>query len=547
MKSFPWDSIAVEIGEDGYPVYDRQYMASDLQEVNRMFFTDGIFTGEANAFKVSPGDNLTVKVTPGKAIIHGTPAWEPDERELALEAAPVIGDRIDTVVLRWDANVDARSVDLYVVKGAASTTPVRPTLTRSETVWELGLCDIYIPEDSTTVSAERITDTRLDANRCGVAAPFVRLQTNDFYSQLQAQTQIAVDLAQSALDDTVAGQLANDISAKVSKSGDTMTGPLVIDDDCRIGFTDGSSVGAIEMYSTGQLTILVDKDGERLNSLKFRTDGKVELFNPLPITSGGTGANSQLNAANNLLVSSLARGVSIPANADLNNYKTPGNYVCETNATATTIVNAPTPAAFKMYVYDILGSASGDSGYIGQEAIIYKSGRRLYRLYDTYQNTWTDWSYTVIGSDTIAIAHGGTGATTAAGALASLGIVDHVIASGVHTDSDGSNSHSYVKYNNGVGIVAVRKSTRLYMTKSNSVYSTVKMPMGTLPFVFSETPIMVPGAYSNSVSGVWGGFGVAPANFVNGRDILPVIAYSSSDPSKEVDMTFYVIAMGRWK
>lgn len=221
MRSFPWDSVATSIGEDGYPVYDRVYQASDLREVYETFFSNGIFTDSETALKVSPGEGMTVRVAPGRCCINGTVGYEEEERELALTASGTM-DRIDTVVLRWDSALDARSIDLYVLAGAPSDTPVRPTLTRSETVWELGLCDVYITAHMLQTKAEKMTDTRLDSARCGVVAPFVRLDTSNFYDQLQAQTKIAVDLAQSAIDGTA-------LAGKVSKAGDTMTGPLTLD------------------------------------------------------------------------------------------------------------------------------------------------------------------------------------------------------------------------------------------------------------------------------------------------------------------------------
>lgn len=229
MKSFPWDSIAASIGEDGYPVYDRSYMASDLREVYQTFFSNGIFTDSADALKVSPGENMTVRVAPGRCCINGTIGYENEERVLALPAS-TSQDQICTVVLRWDASIDAREIDLYVLAGAPSDTPTRPTLTRSDTVWELGLCDIYVTAYSLSPKAEKMTDTRLDQNRCGVVAPFVQLNTKNFYDQLQAQTRIAVELAQSAIDDTIAGQLQTAIEGKVSKAGDTMTGELVLEE-----------------------------------------------------------------------------------------------------------------------------------------------------------------------------------------------------------------------------------------------------------------------------------------------------------------------------
>lgn len=221
MRSFPWDSVAVSIGEDGYPVYDRVYQASDLREVYETFFSNGVFMPEGEpSFAVSPGEDMAVTVDPGKCHIQGAVGYEPEKRTLALTASSNQYDRIDTVVLRWDSSIDARSIDLYVLAGAPSENPVRPTLTRSETVWELGLCDVFVPKNSLSVTADRITDTRLDNERCGVVEPFDRVDTTSFYSQLQAAVSRAVELADAALDDTIAGTLDAKIDEVGRESGE---------------------------------------------------------------------------------------------------------------------------------------------------------------------------------------------------------------------------------------------------------------------------------------------------------------------------------------
>lgn len=223
MRSFPWDSVATSIGEDGYPVYDRVYQASDLREVYETFFSNGVFMPEGEpSFAVSPGEDMTVTVAPGKCHVLGTVGYEPEQRTLALTASSNQNDRIDTVVLRWDSSIDARSIDLYVVAGSPGENPVRPQLTRSETVWELGLCDVFVPKNSLTVTADRITDTRLDSDRCGIVEPFDTVDTTSFYAQLQAAVSRAVELADAALSDSIVGQimaLIDDIPNKMHPVG----------------------------------------------------------------------------------------------------------------------------------------------------------------------------------------------------------------------------------------------------------------------------------------------------------------------------------------
>lgn len=224
MRSFPWDSLVTSFGDDGFPIYDRDYMASDLREVYKTFFSNGVFMDTDQALQVTEGDGMNVLVAAGNCNINGTIGYEKNQRMLTIQASDTTYDRIDTVVLRWNANVEMRNIDLYVKTGVAQQVPVRPTLTRSETVFELGLGDVFVNKGAGAISAARITDTRLENERCGMVMPFASIDTTTFYSQIQAaiddhiaildeQTQKAVELAQNAIDGTTAGNLQNQIDA----------------------------------------------------------------------------------------------------------------------------------------------------------------------------------------------------------------------------------------------------------------------------------------------------------------------------------------------
>lgn len=80
-------------------------------------------------------------------------------------------------------------------------------------------------------------------------------------------------------------------------------------------------------------------------------------------------------------------GIEIPAGADLNNYKTIGNYYCPMNTTAKTLKNCPIWSAFTMEVK----KGTGD-GYPKQIIYEHLSARRFERYYNTYDNSgWKDW------------------------------------------------------------------------------------------------------------------------------------------------------------
>lgn len=86
----------------------------------------------------------------------------------------------------------------------------------------------------------------------------------------------------------------------------------------------------------------------------------------------------------------------IPANADLNDYRTPGIYYCPQNTTAATLDNVPGPYAFSLQVYRTVWTPGGDEG-CRQILMTYHSGRTseyVNRVWvrSFYKNDgWTEW------------------------------------------------------------------------------------------------------------------------------------------------------------
>lgn len=203
MVSFPFDSKIVGYDDSGYPQYDRAVNSSVLANMLNSLATTGVLLSDTNAFSVSAGDNMLVKVHAGSAIIKGITCVEDTERTLSLQAADATYDRIDTVVLRLNTSVDVRAIDLYVVKGTASASPVAPVLTRFGSVYELGLANVYIPANVVKITNERITDTRGDSLRCGYS---IFAGYDGLFSQInafQAQLSVLKNELQAQIEDEV--------------------------------------------------------------------------------------------------------------------------------------------------------------------------------------------------------------------------------------------------------------------------------------------------------------------------------------------------------
>ena len=223
MIGFPFDSH-VTYEEDGTPVYDRAISSEPLRNLLHRLFTDGILPDVSTNLQVVAGTGMNVVVKAGFAIVQGCLKLEENDRTLAIQASSATNDRIDTVVLRLNSNDDQRYCDLYVREGTPATNPVRPNLVRSDSVYELGLADIFVSKSITSITQSKITDTRYETERCGVISSLSEYDTTTIYKQVQADLKEFKDTEQAQfmawyenikniLDENTAGHLQNEIDA----------------------------------------------------------------------------------------------------------------------------------------------------------------------------------------------------------------------------------------------------------------------------------------------------------------------------------------------
>ncbi len=135
---------------------------------------------------------------------------------------------------------------------------------------------------------------------------------------------------------------------------------------------------------TGNIIIQGLKDDSEFNFLSLQAE-TTTLGKPLALSSGGTGGNGRLAAADNLRFSSLSNGTSLADGANLNNITTPGNYYNGSNDN--TYTNCPTTNLFDLTV----GHLRGHSTYVYQKIVTNKSGKTYYRSKQGSDASWSDW------------------------------------------------------------------------------------------------------------------------------------------------------------
>lgn len=181
--------------------------------------------------------------------------------------------------------------------------------------------------------------------------------------------------------------------------------------------------------------------------------------NILKWSSDGTAVWGDEQSLSHLFDLSLTEAVEIPANADLDDYKTPGVYYAPSSTRAGTLSHCPhTTSNFKLVVMD-----NGiDTSYKCQYIYAYdaKGGARIYaRSYGTSTTGWYAWKR-IAFQDEIKTYTAGTGiAISSSNAISNSGVrsITTGTANGtVSVDINGTNTDIAVK---GLGSAAYTEST----------------------------------------------------------------------------------------
>lgn len=199
LNAFPFTS-KLSYDEHGWPQLDRAVTSEVLRQIYKRYFTNGVFgISDSTCFQVSVATGgAGVSIAPGACQIQGATGYE--ENAVTLEITPNSSNlpRIDTVVARLNDNSDYRSIYFDILEGTPAVTPTAPALTQSDSIWELGLCNIARAANSSVITNSNITDTRADSSRCGYVTAIQQLDTASLYQQFQAYIQEVMDALDAA-------------------------------------------------------------------------------------------------------------------------------------------------------------------------------------------------------------------------------------------------------------------------------------------------------------------------------------------------------------
>ncbi|WP_347592971.1 hypothetical protein [Acrocarpospora sp. B8E8] len=107
----------------------------------------------------SGGENNTIYVQPGRAIIQGFHYYLDETKALAVSSnLDGSSSRIDSVVLRL--NRSSNTITVAVVEGTPAATPAEPALDVTAPVWELRLANLIVTAGAQAVDPAGVLDRR---------------------------------------------------------------------------------------------------------------------------------------------------------------------------------------------------------------------------------------------------------------------------------------------------------------------------------------------------------------------------------------------------
>ena len=158
--------------------------------------TSGVFGADDN-LAVKAGNGLQVQVSDGVGWLSnyagdGTVFWN-DSKEtsganlvLGIDMSDTVYARIDRVVVTWETVDYTEKPVIEILRGAPSASPAAPALTNNTLKRQISLARVYIAPASTKITADNITDERLNSDVCGIVTEDISVDTSMAQNQFLA-------------------------------------------------------------------------------------------------------------------------------------------------------------------------------------------------------------------------------------------------------------------------------------------------------------------------------------------------------------------------
>lgn len=169
--------------------------------------SSGVFGADGN-LSVTANDDMTVSVSDGVGWLandkaDGTVFWNDtkeqtgSELQLTIPLPDAILPRVDRIVVSWDTVDYAEKPRIEVLKGTPNNAPTAPELTNNTLKRQISLARINVAAAVSSISADSITDERLDPDACGLVTDWVSVDTTTIQAQFsELLKKVKTELAQ---------------------------------------------------------------------------------------------------------------------------------------------------------------------------------------------------------------------------------------------------------------------------------------------------------------------------------------------------------------
>jgi hypothetical protein len=181
----------------------------------RPLFTKGVFPVDPQ-LQVTAGAGMSVVLSEGFAFIDGVSYYNDGDLTIAVSAADGVLYRKDAIMIR--VNEAGRIANATLIEGTPAESAVAPGITWDADYKDICLAIINVDAGITTIVDTHITDTRLEPDLCGVAAPYLVPDTSGWLATWEAEFLAWFATAQSVISEDAAGQLLNLITAITADS-----------------------------------------------------------------------------------------------------------------------------------------------------------------------------------------------------------------------------------------------------------------------------------------------------------------------------------------
>lgn len=166
---------------------DKKYNTRQISQIFDGIIRDGVYASVGNKLTVKQGTGMQVIVDTGRAWFNHTWSLNDSELPVTVEAADLVLNRIDAVVLEVDESLEVRDNQIKMVKGTAASEPQKPTMTNSEFVHQYPLAYISVKKGVTSITTSDI-EINVGKDDCPyVTSVLEAASIEELYAQWESQ------------------------------------------------------------------------------------------------------------------------------------------------------------------------------------------------------------------------------------------------------------------------------------------------------------------------------------------------------------------------